>query len=321
MTMVTDSAARPLIGAHCGGGIRAAFANAIDIGAECLQVFVAAPQMWRAPKFSDADVEAFIEAQRTSGLGPVFIHAIYLLNLGSSNPVFIEKSIQSLRDHLMWANRLGVDGVIFHPGSAGTEPYGLAEDRAVAALQLILDGYDGKARLLLETCAGQGATIGRSFEELASLMRRMDDDPRLGVCLDTCHVFAAGYPLHEPDGPGRILADFDSIIGVNRLACIHVNDSKGAFSSNVDRHENIGAGRLGDATFARLMEIPEIRNIPLILEVPGLEGEGPDRANMDILKLLRRDGLAAVRPTLEFADPPPKPATRKRKSQVQEIAP
>jgi deoxyribonuclease-4 len=278
----------PRIGAHCSGSIKAALTRAQAIGAECLQIFASAPQTWRAPSHADGDVEAFDAARRAADVAPLFFHSIYLLNLASPVALNVERSVTSIRDHLGWAERLGADGLVIHVGSAGKEEYRLAEDRVVAALGGLLDGLpDGRAKLLLETCAGQGATIGRSFAELGQLIRRLDGHGRLGVCLDTCHVFAAGYPIHQEGGVDRLLDEFDREIGLGRLCCAHANDSKGAFGSNVDRHENIGQGQLGEETFARLLARPELRNVPFILEVPGT-GEGPDRENLDRLKRLRQ---------------------------------
>jgi deoxyribonuclease-4 len=212
------------------------------------------------------------------------------LNLASPNPDNVAKSVQSIKDHLAWADKLCADGLVIHIGSAGKEEYQVAEDRVVAALSGILGEVDGEANLLLETCAGQGATIGRSFDELARIVARLDDHPRLGVCLDTCRVFAAGYGIHEPDGVDRMLGDLDGSVGLDRLKLIHTNDSKGAFGSNVDRHENLGQGQIGEAPFARLVARPELVGVPLILEVPGFDGEGPDRSNIDFLKRLRAQG-------------------------------
>jgi deoxyribonuclease-4 len=199
----------------------------------------------------------------------------------------VERSVRSIGDQQTWANRLGAEGLVIHVGSAGKEAYDLAEERVVAALGGLLDGLEeGPAKLLLETCAGQGATIGRSFRELGRIIRRLDGHPQLGICLDTCHVFAAGYPIHEPDGAERMLDELEREVGLARLGCIHANDSKAAFGSNVDRHENIGQGQLGEEAFARLLARPELRAVPFILEVPGA-GDGPDQENLDRLKRLR----------------------------------
>ena len=276
----------PRIGAHCGGSIRTALARAEEIGAEALQIFASSPQMWRGPKLAQPDVDAFVAGCKASNEMPLYLHAIYLINLASPNPEFVTKSMQSIRDHLHAADQLCAKGLVIHVGSAGKEPYAAAEERAVTTLRLLLDDI-GDAKLLFETCAGQGATIGRSFAELSSLIRRLDGHPGLGVCLDTCHAFAAGYPIHEPDGTERMLAELDREIGLDRLACVHANDSKGAFASNVDRHANIGEGQLGEEAFAQLLARPELRDVPFILEVPG-DGDGPDRENVDRLKRLRR---------------------------------
>src|SRR5438128_2510281 len=215
--------------------------------------------MWRAPSHKDEDVNAFVNGCKAAELGPVFLHSVYLLNLASPLPDNVAKSVKSIGEHLHWADRLCADGLVIHIGSAGKEPYDVAEDRVVAALGPLLAGLDGKAKLLLETCAGQGATIGRSFEELGRIIKRLDGHPRLGVCLDTCHVFAAGCAIHEPDGVERTLGQLDRAVGLERLACIHANDSKAAFGSNVDRHENVGLGHLGDEPFARLLAAPALR--------------------------------------------------------------
>ena len=281
---------RPLIGAHCAGSIKAALGRAQEIGAECLQIFASAPQMWRAPSHKPEDVQTFVDGCKAADLGPVFLHSVYLLNLASPNPDNVVKSVQSIKDHLAWADKLCADGLVIHIGSAGKEEYQVAEDRVVTALSGLLGGIDGEAKLLLETCAGQGATIGRSFHELGRIVDRLDRHPRLGVCLDTCHVFAAGYAIHEADGVERMLGDLGRTVGLDRLKVIHANDSKGAFGSNVDRHENLGHGQIGEAPFARLLARPELAEVPFILEVPGFEGEGPDQPNVDFLKRLRAQG-------------------------------
>jgi deoxyribonuclease-4 len=281
---------RPLIGAHCAGGIRAALARAQTIGAECLQIFASAPQMWRAPSHKPEDVQSFVDGCQAAELGPVFLHSVYLLNLASPNPDNVAKSVQSIKDHLAWADRLCAEGLVIHIGSAGKEEYAVAEDRVVGALGSMLGEIDGKAQLLLETCAGQGATIGRSFDELGRIIKRLDGHPRLGVCLDTCHVFAAGYGIHEDGGVERMLSELDAAVGLDRLHCIHANDSKGAFGSNVDRHENLGNGQIGEAPFGQLLARPELADVPFILEVPGFDNDGPDRPNIDFLKRLRAQG-------------------------------
>lgn len=279
-----------MIGAHCAGGIKAALTRAQEIGAECLQLFASAPQMWRAPSHKPEDVRSFVDGCKAAELGPVFLHSVYLLNLASPNAENAAKSVQSIREHLAWADKLCAEGLVIHIGSAGKEEYRVAEDRVVASLGSLLDEVDGNAWLLLETCAGQGATIGRSFAELGRIVDRLDRHPRLGVCVDTCHVFAAGYGIHEEDGLERMLAELDASVGLDRLRCVHANDSKGAFGSNVDRHENLGHGRIGEEAFARLLARPELAGVPFVLEVPGFENRGPDRPNVDFLKRLRARG-------------------------------
>jgi len=279
---------QPLIGAHCAGGIRTALARATDIGAECLQIFASAPQMWRAPNHKPEDVQLFVDGCAAAELGPVFLHSVYLLNLASPNPDNVAKSVQSIKDHLAWADRLCAEGLVIHIGSAGKEEYAVAEERVVASLGQLLGEIDGKAWLLLETCAGQGATIGRSFAELGRIVERLDGHRRLGVCLDTCHVFAAGYALAPEAEYRATMRAFQRLVGLGRLRLFHVNDSLKPQGSRVDRHAHIGRGCLGLEPFRLLVNDPRWRGVPMVLETPkGLEGgEELDAINLRTLRSL-----------------------------------
>ncbi|MBM4419468.1 MAG: deoxyribonuclease IV [Chloroflexi bacterium] len=278
----------PRVGAHCGGGLSGALTRAQEIGAECLQVFASAPQQWRSPAHTAEDIIAFCEACAAAGIGPLLLHGIYLLNFASPVEANLKRSIGSLRAHLEWADLAGAIGVVFHPGSAGADPYEEAERRVVGGLADILAVRDGPARVIIETCAGQGATIGRSFEEIARLLGALNADRRVGVCIDTCHLFAAGYDLVGGGSARRVVDEFDRIVGLDRLVCIHANDSRTAKGSNVDRHANIGDGQIGEDVFHELLTDPRLRHVPFYLEVPG-SGDGPDRINVDALKRLRGD--------------------------------
>lgn len=283
-----------LIGAHVGGGIKGGPSKGVEIGAEALQIFVGSPQMWRAPKLAAADVAAFRAAVQEHRLGPVFVHCIYLVNLASQNPDVLEKSLATLRLQLELADQVGAAGLIFHPGSAGQAPYEEAIAKVVAGLRQTLDGYLGSARLVPEVCAGQGQTIGDRFQEFADLFRALDNDPRLGVCWDTCHLLAAGYDITSPDGLGRTVEEFDRLVGLDRLLVVHANDSKNPLGSNLDRHENIGRGYIGEEGFARLLAHPALASLPWLLEVPGYDNQGPDRENVDTLKRLAGRALPSA---------------------------
>ncbi|HUE75801.1 MAG TPA: deoxyribonuclease IV [Chloroflexota bacterium] len=283
--------ARPLLGAHCAGGVGSAIDRAVEIGVECLQVFASAPQNWRAPNLKDAEVAAFTAGCEQRDLGPIFLHGIYLMNLASPKPDIWEKSVTAAIDHVRAAERLGAVGLIIHPGSAVGSTYDEAERRVLDGLTRVLNETDGlAARILLETCAGQGNTIGRSPGELGSIIRQLDNHARLAVCLDTCHVFAAGYDITNADGRDRLLEELDREVGLDKLEIIHANDSKGALGSNVDRHDNIGHGQLGEETFAALLAEPHLSNVPFVLEVPGFDNKGPDLPNMETMRRLRRAG-------------------------------
>src|SRR5262249_4180506 len=201
-------------------------------------------------------------------------------------PSTFHMSISAVAGHLDWANRLGAAGLIIHPGSAGHDPLGGALERGGKGVGRALAQGDGPAPVPLEGCAGQGATIGRRFAELEYVIHALDDDPRLGWVLDTCHAFNAGYDLTTEEGFAAMVAEIESTVGFERLAAVHANDSKTALGAQVDRHENIGEGYIGNAAFARLLRHPAFAAVPLLLEVPGYDREGPERPNIEGLQQL-----------------------------------
>ncbi len=272
-------------GAHVPGGVKSGVARAIEIGAECIQIFAAAPQSWRPPSHSDAAVEAFRRGCAEHGLSPVYLHGLYLLNFASENDELWQRSVEAALCHQQWADRLGAAGQIVHLGSGGAQTPAQARQRVIEAVRRILDRHTGQSRLLLETCAGQGNTIGRTFEELAEILAALDD-PRLGVCLDTAHVFAAGYDVTTPEGLDETLRQLNTTAGLDRLWCLHANDSKAPRGSNIDRHENIGRGCIGEDGFRVILHHPALQHLPVILEVPGYDGQGPDRPNLEALRRL-----------------------------------
>ncbi len=276
------------IGAHVStaGGVQIAIRRAVEIGANCIQLFAGAPQRWAEARFSEEDVAAFHRLSLENDVRPAFIHSAYLLNLASSDPELRQKSIRSLLSGLVWAQKLGAAGVITHLGSSRDGDPGEALDLVCQGLAAVLREAPAGPALLVETCAGQGNTIGRRFEQIGEILRRLGSDPRLQVCLDTAHVFEAGYEITTEEGLQATLKQFDQAVGLGRLVAIHANDSKTPLGSNVDRHENIGHGLIGEDAFARILRHPTLHRLPFLLEVPGMAGQGPDRPNIEILRRL-----------------------------------
>jgi deoxyribonuclease IV len=263
-----------LFGGHCSGGVKRALERAADIGADAVQLFVQSPRAWRFPAHDPADLEAFRERSRESGV-PAVVHAIYLVNVASPEAVIYDKSVATLQDTVRTACALGADAVVFHVGShlgAGFET-GLA--RAVPAIRRVLDECGDETWLLMENSAGAGGTIGRSLEELATLFERLDGHPRLGVCLDSCHLWVSGYDVTDPDELDRVVARADELIGLDRLRVLHVNDTPSELGSNRDRHANVGEGVIGEKMGVFLAH-PAFQDLPAILEVPGKDDHGPD---------------------------------------------
>jgi deoxyribonuclease-4 len=274
-----------LLGAHEGiaGGVSKAFARAEADGADCLQIFTRNARGWAAKPLDDAEVAAFrTEARRTGK--PVAAHSSYLINCASPDRAIRRKSWDALADELGRCERLGIPALIFHPGSHEEEAEGI---RLVGeAMTRALEEVPGKARLLLETTAGQGTSLGWRFEQLAAMRQAVPAKlrRRVGVCVDTCHVFSAGYDLATDEGYGRTMDAIDAVIGLANVRAFHLNDSKRPLGCRVDRHEHIGQGTLGLAAFRRLV------NDPRFAQVPGfVETESRFKENIDVLRgLVRR---------------------------------
>lgn len=281
-----------LLGAHVStaGGVAKAFERGAEIGCDALQIFVKSPNQWRGKALSDEDVEAFRKAHAERPQ-PVVAHAAYLINLGSPNEDVLAKSRAGLADELQRCDRLGVSGLVLHPGAhlgSGAEE---GIDRIARALDEVLVTVVGSApelatRVLLENTAGQGSTLGARFEEIAAIRSRLDAPERVGVCLDSCHAFAAGYDLTTRDGYDQVLAAFDDAIGLERLACIHLNDSKHPLGSRKDRHENIGQGAIGTEFFALVTHDARFEEMPMILETPLGDDEGGHERDLKLLRSL-----------------------------------
>jgi deoxyribonuclease-4 len=282
------------IGAHVGGGVKGSVAKALEIQAEALQIFVGSPQTWRPPSISPEDIDTFRQDLAIHQLGPVFVHGIYLINTAAERPDVYQRSVSSLISQVTWASRVGAEGLIFHPGSAGSATYEEALTRVIPALERVLSEAEGEARVVLEVCAGQGQTIGCRFQQLADIIDGLGRHPRLAVCWDTCHLLNAGYDIASADGLEQTLEEMDRTVGLDRLIVVHANDSKKPLGSNVDRHENIGQGFIGEQAFERILNHSALSHLPYILEVPGLEGNGPDLENVGILRRLSARPLEPV---------------------------
>lgn len=276
-----------LIGAHvsAAGGLSNAVANAQTIGVNCLQIFGASPRQWTAKQPSPEEIKKYQAALSAAGLGPVFLHAAYLVNLGSPNSNLRKKSVESLTAHLKITNAIGAEGLIFHVGSSKGTPPEKAVKFIIEGVKQVLKNIPGNSKLILENDAGGGAKVG-DLKQIGQIIKTVKSS-RLGVCYDTAHGFESG--LINEYTPAKIktfLKEFDRLIGLKHLIALHVNDSKTAAGSHHDRHANIGEGFIGLAGFRHLAKVPALRRLPWILEVPGFDGNGPDQKNIDILKKL-----------------------------------
>jgi deoxyribonuclease-4 len=267
------------VGAHqsIAGGLSRAVDRAVETGCHCLQVFTRNINRWDVSPLHAADAEAFKTAVKAAGLSLVVAHDSYLINPASADPALRKKSIDGLVVELERAALLDIPWVVAHPGAAGEQPRDEAVQRAADGIASALSRTRGLATgILIETTAGQGSCLGDSFAEIATMLERIDAAGhaiRAAVCLDTCHVFAAGYGLSPRQELDRTLKEFDTTIGLDRLKVIHANDSKREQGSRVDRHEAIGKGKIGPNAFRLIMNHPKLARIPLILETPK---EGPD---------------------------------------------
>jgi deoxyribonuclease-4 len=274
-----------LLGGHCSGGIKKALENAHSFGMDSVQLFAQSPRTWRFPDHDPADLEAFRKRREELGIGAVSIHALYLLNLATPKDDFYEKSVQTLCSTVDTACAIGAESVVFHVGSHLGSGFEAGLKRVVPALNVALDRCSETTWLCMENSAGTGGTMGRSLEELAALYDAMDNHERLGVCLDSCHLFASGYDVTDRGELDRVLKQLDRDIGLDRLRCLHVNDSKTPLGSNRDRHDNVGDGLIGEGLTVFLGH-PKLQGLPALLEVPGTDGHGPDAEQMEKLRAL-----------------------------------
>jgi deoxyribonuclease IV len=272
-----------LIGAHTStsGGLHNALIEGKNIGATTVQLFTSNQRQWSPRILKPEDIDLWHSTLEETGLHSIMSHDSYLINLGAPNPEVLVKSRKAFREELMRCHALNIAFLNFHPGSAIKDPPEQCIDRIVESILEIADlAAAGDTRLLIETTAGQGSNIGYSFEQVAKIISRTEQHLSMGVCLDTCHSFAAGYDIPHPD---IWVAEFDKIIGIQHLHAFHVNDSKHPQHSRRDRHASLGEGYLGIDAFKALMQHPKTRNIPKYLETPG----GPNVWDKEI-KLLRK---------------------------------
>jgi deoxyribonuclease IV len=283
-----------LFGGHVSGGVKAAPERAKEIGAEALQLFVQSPRAWRFPAHDPEVLAGFRERTREAGVQAVFVHAIYLCNVASPDDELYEKSVTTLRSTVDAACAIDADGVVFHVGSHLGAGFEAGLERAAPAVGQVLERCSDKTWLLVENSAGTGGTIGRSLEELATIVDRIGRHARLGVCLDSCHLWASGYDVTDPAALDELLDEFDSVIGLDRLRALHVNDSQTPLGSNRDRHANLKEGLIGNKLSVFLGN-PRFQDLPAIVETEGQHGKGADEEEMRKLRELWKAGTKAGR--------------------------
>ena len=268
--------------------------RAVERGCEAMQVFNQSPRMWRPTRWKPDDVAEFLSLRKESPVKSVMIHAVYLINPATKDREMRTKSANSLIHALRMGDEIKADGVVLHPGSTVGEPRDEALPRVGEMLKHVLAESDS-CRLLLENTAGAGNTLGRSFEELREFIDLAGGEKRLGVCLDSCHMFASGFDITNADKLGGVMDDFTKLLGKRRLRCLHLNDSQTPLGSNRDRHAPPGDGEIGPRGCAAFLSEPRFEKLPALFEGPGVDGHAPEKVDVDTMKKLRRNGLRARR--------------------------
>jgi deoxyribonuclease IV len=274
-------------GAHvsAAGGIDTAIDRIAAIGGDCVQVFTQSPRMWRPTNHSDEAIAAFRAKRAEHGIGGVVCHALYLVNLAAPDRAIHKKSVAALEATVDTGNAIGADGVIFHVGSHLGAGLKAAVTRTSRALAQILERCDGDTWLLIENSAGTGATIGRSLDELETLIDRLDAHPRLGLCLDSCHLYASGYDVTDLETVDALVHEIDGRLGLDRLRALHLNDSATPLGSNRDRHADLLQGEMGESLGAFIAH-PRLQHLSVYLETPGPERQGVTAADIKTLREL-----------------------------------
>ena len=282
-----------LNGAHVSpaGGLPKAIERGVERGCRAIQIFNQSPRMWKPTAYTDEDFSAFREAMAQSPIDAVVIHAVYLINCASEDSEIRAKSLASLTHSLRVGRGIGACGVVLHPGSAKTGDVKKAIARAGETISEALAGSEG-CPLHLENTAGTGGTLGRSIDELAALLEASGGGERLGLCLDSCHLFASGYDIRTAAGMDGLVQEISEKTGLERVGSLHLNDSQTALGANRDRHANLGEGELGEDGCAAFLAAPAFAELPCILETPGTERSGPTKKEIALAVALRERGIA-----------------------------
>jgi deoxyribonuclease-4 len=281
-----------LIGAHVStaGGLANAIERGEERGCESIQIFHQSPRMWRPTKHGEEDFAAFREAMDGSAVDAVVIHAVYLINCATKDKELRVKSLTSLTHALRIGDGIGAAGVVLHPGAQKGEPHRPSMKRAAKVIAAALKDSE-RCPLLLEQTAGHKGLLGRDFDETAELIELAGGGKRLGLCLDSCHLFVQGYDVTDEARLAAVLDEADAKVGLERLRCLHVNDAAAPLGSCRDRHANIGKGEMGKRGLAAFLSEPRFEGLPATLETPGPKRKGPDRKEVTLAKRLRREGL------------------------------
>jgi deoxyribonuclease IV len=281
-----------LIGAHVStaGGLPNAIERAEEVRADSIQIFNQSPRMWRPTRYTDEDFAEFREAMAGSRVQAAVIHAVYLINCATDDPEMRRKSLQSLVHALRIGDGIGAAGVVLHPGAQKGKPLAGSMRRASRLIKEALKQTES-CPLLLEQTAGHKGLLGRDFDQTATLIEQAGGDERLGLCLDSCHLFVQGFDITDPEHLGAVLDEADEKVGLERLRCVHVNDAGAPFHSCRDRHANVGDGAMGRYGLAAFLSEPRFEGLPAPLEVPGPRKRGPDSKQVEKARRLRERGL------------------------------
>jgi len=283
-----------LIGAHVStaGGLATAIERGEERGCESIQIFNQSPRMWRPTNYSAEDFVEFRAAMDASSVEAVVIHAVYLINCATKDKELRKKSLNSLAHALRIGDGIGAAGVVLHPGAQKGEPHGPSMKRASKVIKAALEETD-RCPLLLEQTAGHKGLLGRDFDETAALIEGAGGGKRLGLCLDSCHLFVQGYDVTDPESLTEIVDEADQKVGLERLRCLHVNDAAAPLGSCRDRHANVGQGEMGKKGLQAFLSEPRFEGLPATLETPGPNKKGSDRKEVAAAKRLRKAGLKA----------------------------
>jgi deoxyribonuclease IV len=276
-----------LIGTHVSiaGGIEKAFQRGEQVGCTAIQLFTRNASRWQAKPLEEKTLSSFQEARLNSSIAYVAAHDSYLINLASPDPALRSKSIDAFIVELIRCAQLGIGDLVMHPGAHLGQGVAAGLDQLLGSFREIFARAPSEVRVLLENTAGQGTCLGARFEELAELLERLPQG-NLGICFDSCHAFAAGYPLATAEGYERTMEEFDRLIGVERLALFHLNDSKKPCGARVDRHEHVGRGQIGQVGFRALLQDRRFAAVPKVIETPPGENHGEDLENLALLRRL-----------------------------------